>query len=406
MEIYGRFSAQTLIPRWFPGHCCGILFVCCTYKTTILPEQPVIHAIGTAVPPYQIPQQLHCSILQNANGMDRGEKLLLQKIYSNSGIESRYSVLEEFRKEDHPENILFHPAGKVPPLPVSRRMELYETYAPGLCAQAVADCLQQLPASTASRITHLVTFSCTGMHAPGIDMYLIEKFGLARNIERTCINFMGCYAAINALKAAWHISRSQPGSVVLVAGVELCTLHFRKSNVPDHVVANAIFGDGAAACCVSSGELKSEMRQLRLHDFYAEFEPAGKEQMVWRIGDHGFDLKLSAYVPALIRENIASLLGKFFDRAEIGKNEISYYAIHPGGMRILEACETALEIPKSQNGFSYDVLRRYGNMSAVTILFVLKQYLDSFTHADKGKKLLGCAFGPGLTMESMLAAVC
>lgn len=393
-------------PARIPAHSRGMLFASVRYKSTILPKQPVIHAIGTAVPPHQIPQQLICSILQNANGMSRGEKLLLRKIYTNSGIDSRYSVLEEFRGEDRPENILFHPAGKIPPLPVSRRMELYETYAPGLCAQAVADCLQQLPGGTASRITHLVTFSCTGMHAPGIDMYLVEKFGLARSVERTCINFMGCYAAINALKTAWHISRSQPGAVVLVAGVELCTLHFRKSSQQDHVVANAIFGDGAAACCVSAGELESKTPQLRLDDFYAEFEPAGKEQMVWRIGDHGFDLKLSAYVPALIRENIDSLLRKFFDRAEISKEDISYYAIHPGGMRILEACENALSIPKSQNEFAYHVLRQYGNMSAVTILFVLKNHLDAFAPADKGKKLLACAFGPGLTMESMLGAVC
>jgi predicted naringenin-chalcone synthase len=358
------------------------------------------------VPEHRIPQLEHLEILKNANGMNRGEKLLLQRIYSHSGIESRHSVLEEFAHDDNDSNVLFHPAGVLPAPSVSRRMELYEMYAPDLCAGAVSDCLGQLPSLERSRITHVITFSCTGMHAPGIDMQLVEKFGLNRNVERTCINFMGCYAGINALKTAWHIGRSQPNAVVLVAGVELCTLHYQKSNVQDQVVANAIFADGAAACIVSSAEIESPAVKLRLQNFYAEFEPAGKDEMVWRIGEQGFDLKLSAYVPALVKENIHALTEKLFHRSGISQEEISCYAIHPGGVKILEACEAALNISKEQNAFSYEVLRKYGNMSAVTVVFVLQLWMRSFTADDKGKKLLACAFGPGLTMESLVAEVC
>jgi predicted naringenin-chalcone synthase len=369
---------------------------------------PAIQSIGTSIPPNKISQDLHFSILESANGMSRGEKLQLRKIYSRSGIESRHSVLDEFGIADRHENILFHPANQHPPLPISKRMDLYQLYAAELCEKAVKECLSNLPSLLLSKITHLITFSCTGMSAPGLDMQLVEKIGLNRNVERTCINFMGCYAGINALKVANHIARSQAEAVILLAGVELCTLHYQKNDKQDQVVANALFADGASACIVSSRNLKAENQSssLAIKNFYAEFEPDGKDEMVWSIGDFGFDLRLSTFVPELIRNNIHSMIQKLLKKSEMIQDEIDYYAIHPGGMKILEACEEALQITKSQNEISYHILRNYGNMSSVTIFFVLKEYIKSFKNGDKGKKLLACAFGPGLTMESMVTEVC
>jgi alpha-pyrone synthase len=369
--------------------------------------QPIsIQAIGTAVPPNKISQEAHYSILENANGMSRGEKLQLRKIYSGSGIKFRHSVLAEFGKEDNPGNILFHPANHHAALPVSRRMELFEHHASALCEEAINNCLEELPSLQASDITHLITFSCTGMFAPGLDIQLVEKLGLNRNVERTCINFMGCYAGINALKTAYHICRSQPDAVVLLSGIELCTLHYQKNDKQDQLIANALFADGATACVVSERNYrKEESIGLVLKNFYAEFEPDGKEEMVWRIGDFGFDLRLSAYVPDLINDSIHSFIEKLFLKANIKQADISYYALHPGGRKILEACENALHITKEQNEISYRVLREYGNMSSVTIFFVLNEYLKTLTQKDINKKILSCAFGPGLTMESMIAEV-
>jgi predicted naringenin-chalcone synthase len=286
-------------------------------------------------------------------------------------------------------------------------MDLYQLHASGLCEKAVRECLVKLPSITLSSITHIITFSCTGMSAPGLDMQLVELLGLNRNVERTCINFMGCYAGINALKVANYIARSEPDAIVLLAGVELCTLHYQKNEKQDQVVANALFADGAAACIVSTKNLKSikQSSSLSLQNFYAEFEPAGKDEMVWSIGDFGFDLRLSAFVPELIRKNIRSMMMKLLEKSGIHQDEIDYYAIHPGGLKILEACEHALQIPKIHNDISYEILRHYGNMSSVTIFFVLKEYLYSFKIEDAGKKLLACAFGPGLSMESMIAEV-
>jgi predicted naringenin-chalcone synthase len=376
------------------------VILCSTSYFNYLLLHPSIKSIGTAVPPHKISQELHYSILESANGMSREEKLHLRKLYTRSGISSRHSVLEEFGRPDSEANILFKPSQAHTTFSVGERMGLYEKYAADLCAEAVQNCFSQL--SEQPKVTHLVTFSCTGMIAPGIDIGLLEKLKLSRNIERTCINFMGCYAGIIALKTAFHIARSQPDAVVLVAGVELCTLHYQKNEKPDQLVANAIFGDGAAAAIISAAQ---EGGKLRLTDFYAEYDPAGGSDMIWTIGNLGFDLRLSADVPRLIKENLPGVMQRMWTSTGLKQEEIEIYALHPGGVKILEACEHALKISREQNAISYEILKEYGNMSSVTVLFVLQKHLDSFSTKDKGKKLLASAFGPGLTMESMIAEV-
>ena len=366
----------------------------------------IIQSIGTAVPPFKISQELHHNILESANGISRGERLLLRSVYRNSGILSRHSVLEEFGNNDAPENRIFHPAGKSAQVSISRRMEIFECFATDLCYEAVNDCLKNIPLNPTA-ITHLITFSCTGMSAPGVDISLIEKLGLSRSVERTCINFMGCYAGINALKMAKYIVTSQKDAIVLLCGIEICTIHYQKSMSQDQLIANAIFGDGAAAAIITSSDNKVDQQYpgLILDKFYSEFEPSGIDERAWRIGDFGFDLKLSSYVPALIQKNIAGLINKLFEKTALNQKNIDWYALHPGGIKILEACEKALNISKQDNSNSYDVLKEYGNMSSVTIFFVLKKYFDKLTKDDSGKNILSCAFGPGLTMESMILKV-
>lgn len=368
-------------------------------------NNPVLYSVGTALPPFRISQSEHRHILESANGMDRADRLLLNRIYNKSGIEYRYSVLEEFGKTEAESNLLFHPATHKEAAPVSKRMKLFEDFSVGLSVEAAKNCIDALPGFEISSITHVITFTCTGLSAPGLDMQLVEELGINRNAERTCINFMGCYAGVNALKTAWHICRSQKDAVVLVAGVELCTLHYRQFESQDQLIANALFADGAAAAIVSSRTLQSRQPGFELTDFYSEFEPSGKDEMVWKVSEYGFDLKLSVYVPDLIKNSIATLMEKLFLKAKIKKSDVDYYAIHPGGMKILEACEEALSITKHQNEISYSVLRDFGNMSSVTIFFVLKRYIEQLTANDTGKNMLACAFGPGLTVESMLLKV-
>ena len=333
--------------------------------------------------------------------------MLFRSIFNSSGISTRHTVVDDFSKQKG-EFSFFANSDSLEPAPlISRRMELFRQHALQLCIAAIDDCLSQLDDYNKKKITHIVTFSCTGMYAPGLDVELVETLGLDPHVERTCINFMGCYAAFNALKNAYHIVRSEPGANVLLVGVELCSLHYINNNIPDQILANALFADGASAVIVTADEevVNSTGLNLEMTKFYSEFAYAGKDEMVWNIGDFGFTLKLSSYVPGMIRNGIRELTEKLFANCGIRSDDVSFYAIHPGGMKILQACEEALQITREHNSVSYDVLKNYGNMSSVTVLFVLKEYFRKLTSSDKGKNMLSIAFGPGLTMESVVLKV-
>ena len=361
-----------------------------------------ITSIGTANPKYRTPQNDIYQFMSKAFGLDKNNASRLKLIYDNSGIEYRYSVLPDFGKETKGEWLLFRNSEHEHSFPgTAKRMEQYQQEAAGLALTAVESCLKGFDKEIHSKITHLITVSCTGMYAPGIDINLVELLGLDPGVERTCINFMGCYGALNALKAADYICRAEQDAKVLVVCIELCTLHFQKENTLDNWVANSLFSDGAAAVIVeNSNRRTTKGNHLQLDTFYSEFIPAAKNEMGWNIGDMGFEMKLTSKVSKLILKHIPAVAAKLLDKAGISADDINSYAIHPGGRKILEAAETALGFPSESNKFSYEVLRDYGNMSSASILFVLEKILyDNSTH---GKNILGFAFGPGLTVESMI----
>lgn len=364
-----------------------------------------LYATGTAVPQHRIMQSEHATRILAANNMSRESRIRLRSIYGKSGIDSRYSVLSEFAANDESNNNIFIPSGGSDVYDIGERMELFETHASELSIQSVKNCLVKLPLLNPESITHVITFSCTGLFSPGLDILLVEKFGLNRDTERVCLNFMGCYAAVSALKTAWHICRSQPGAVVLLSGVELCTLHYLKSEEQDQILANALFADGAAAAIVSSADIQTNGNVLTLDAFFSGFEPDGSKDMVWRIGSSAFRLSLSSYVPALVEKNIGSLVSGLMQKASLNKTIPDFYAIHPGGLKILDACRKALNISHDDLQISYDILKDYGNMSSVTILFVLEKFMEKLSTVDHNKKMLACAFGPGLTIESVLLSV-
>jgi alpha-pyrone synthase len=369
--------------------------------------EPAIVSIGTSVPEHKVRQESFLSFMTSLYPDSREMRLKMRRILLGSGIETRHSVLGDF-KIDTELPALFNSSNGLREMPgIRARMAEYEKHAFPLSAKAVEDALNKASWIRPSEITHLVTFSCTGMYAPGIDMQLIEHFGIPTSAERFNINFMGCYAAFNALKTAYHICRSQPEAKVLLSGVELCSLHFNNLQNDDQLVANSIFGDGSSAVIVTaSGNIPiSDRRALKLNSFHADFSSKAKQQMIWNVGDSAFDLRLSSQVPDSINTDIASLVDKLLEKEELTMNDIDHYAIHPGGVRILNACEKGLQISSEKNAHSYEVLKNFGNMSSVTVLFVLQKYLDSFKYEDIGKNVLSCAFGPGLTIESLIAKV-
>ncbi|HXS37751.1 MAG TPA: 3-oxoacyl-[acyl-carrier-protein] synthase III C-terminal domain-containing protein, partial [Flavipsychrobacter sp.] len=220
--------------------------------------------------------------------------------------------------------------------------------------------------------------------------------------SHTAINFMGCYAAIHGLKQASDIIQSQPGANVLVVCTELCTLHFQKTFDEESISAPLLFSDGSAAVLVTGND--SPHNGLRLDSFYSEVLKEAKDAMSWNLSSNGFIMTLSAEVPELFKHDIVPLKQRAIARAGYEPDSIKHWCIHPGGKRILEAICAGLQLEKEDVCYSYEILKRYGNMSSPTILFVLKEMWKKLM-SDEGSHIFGAAFGPGLTMESMIMTV-
>lgn len=364
---------------------------------------PYINYIGTANPPHKIEQSTIGSFMSNTQNMNEKETRALNILYRASGIKTRHSVLADYQSTEH-NNFEFYPKTQdIEPFPsVGQRMKLYEKEALPLALAAVKNALPN--DFSFQQITHLVTVSCTGMYAPGIDIELIEQLDLPTSTHRTAINFMGCYAVFNALKMASSIVKTDSDAKVLIVAVELCSLHFQKKKDADSLLANALFADGAAAVLVSDAPVAGQFN-LAMEEFYCDLAFQGKNDMAWRIDDYGFEMKLTAMVPEFIRKSILELTQNLLAHLSLKISDINYFAIHPGGKKILRVIEEELGISKACNRFAYQVLKEYGNMSSPTVLFVLKELIDSLQEEDRNKNVLSFAFGPGLTLESMLLKV-
>ncbi|WP_242921142.1 type III polyketide synthase [Pontibacter liquoris] len=360
-------------------------------------------AIGTANPPHKIPQMQIAAFMAAALQFDEQDTRKLKALYRVSGIGQRYTVLEDYARQNG--SFTFFPnTPSLEPFPgVQQRMNLYKQHAVDLSEEAVRSCLSKISGTHLADLTHLITVSCTGMYAPGLDIELVERLGLPTTVQRTAVNFMGCYAAFNAIKLADAICKATPTARVMLVCTEICTIHFQKHAEQDHLVSNALFGDGAAAVLMQ-GEPCREV-SLELQSFHCDLAPAGKREMAWHIGDTGFEMTLSSYVPDLIKNGIRELTDRLLQGLKTTMAEIKLFAIHPGGRRILEVIEQELGLSRNDNRFAYQVLRDFGNMSSATVLFVLQALMDELTHKDKNEPVLSFAFGPGLTLESMLLKV-
>jgi predicted naringenin-chalcone synthase len=268
-------------------------------------------------------------------------------------------------------------------------MRLFQENAPALAARAVEGLNL---GSDRSRITHLLITCCTGFSAPGLDFEIIDRCRLKQSVERTLIGFMGCYAAINALKLANHIVRSDSTARVLIVNFELCTLHMQETSELAKLLSFLLWGDGCAASLVSA-----EPDGIAIDSFRAVHFPDTSQLMKWNIGDSGFDMLLSGKVPAVIeegiRENGAEIL------AGATPKEIGLWAVHPGGRTVVDAVERGFKLSSDALAVSRTVLRDFGNMSSATVMFVLQRILS-----NPKPDAIGCAisFGPGLVAETML----
>ncbi len=361
----------------------------------------IISAIGTANPKNCHEQTEVIAYIKDHLKLSPAEYRFLKKIYNATGIQNRYSVFNDihfFSQESSATEASIEP----PAFPTTKtRMGIYKEHALTLALEAIDDCLKNVPDLNLKTITHIITVSCTGMYAPGLDIEIINKLQLSSQTHRTCVNFMGCYGVFPALKIAQSICKASAKAKVLIVSVELCSLHLQnQTHIKDNIVASALFGDGAAATLVEN--LPSGNSYLKLNDFYCDIFSEGKNDMAWEIGNFGFEINLSAYVPKLIQHGIKPFMQNALQSFGISKEDVHFYAIHPGSQKILETCDIALEITEKQSNCSYEILKKYGNMSSATILFVLKKLWSELKTKKCNANIFSCGFGPGLTIESMM----
>ena len=349
-----------------------------------------IVSIGLSNPGAPIPQAEIARFMQLAHQLDGQERRKLDFLYRKSGIDFRHSVLDDFQKEEVDDFSFFPKNKELNPFPsTSARMTVFEAEAAGLAEQAVRNALEQAELE-ASSLTHLILVSCTGMVAPGLELDLMRRLGIPSSVERYCIHFMGCYAAFTGLRLADQLVKANPQARVLVVSVELCTLHFQKEYTEDNLLANSLFGDGAAAALVMQSE-----KGLLIKNYLSEVLWEGEKDMAWKIGDFGFEMRLSQYIPSLLNQGIRKLRDLF--EAKFNFSQVQHVAIHPGGKQILIQVQEAFGLSPEVNQHALEVLRTCGNMSSASILFVLERMLhDTSIQGD----ILALGFGPGLTLET------
>ena len=352
-------------------------------------------SIGTAVPAFEHRQENILNFMQRVYALNEADKRKLKFLYQKGGIHTRYSVIPDYSLPAN--DWQFYPASEnLEPFPtLEQRMSWYKQYAAPLSMQAIKKCVENFPGKN---ITHLITVSCTGMSAPGLDIELLELLQLPATTFRTSVNFMGCYAAIHALKIADAFCKADKNANVLIVCTELCTLHFQKDNTIDNLTSSMLFSDGAAAVLVSGDD---EAPGLNIGNFYSMVSLKGKKDMAWELSSKGFLMTLSSYIPDLIEENFDQLAVDALGAAGLTKEDISHWCIHPGGKKILESVHKSLGFTNGQLQSSYDILKDYGNMSSPTVLFVLQKIMAALDH-NKQNRIFATAFGPGLNMETFI----
>lgn len=342
-----------------------------------------INNIATAVPPHDV----HDAFLGFGRLMlqhDPRKRALFDRMAERCGIAHRWSFIHPGGNAGALDVDGFYRLGAFPD--TSARMRMYEAHGPTLAVDAVE---KLLDGEDRSRISHVIVTSCTGLSAPGIDLELIQRCGLRPDVERTMVGFMGCYAAINGLKLARHIVRSDPDARVLAVNLELCSLHLHQTDDLEEILSFLLFADGCAAALISA-----EPRGVAMEGFKSLLVPDTRELIRWNIRGQGFDMVLSGGVPGAIRTALTEVRHDIFD----GANDIDLWAVHPGGRTVLDAVEQAFALEPEKLSASRGVLHDFGNMSSGTVMFVLDRIMRG---AQPGQRGAAMSFGPGLVAETM-----
>lgn len=359
--------------------------------------RPAIVSIGTALPPFHASQDLICEWMSTSFGEDPAIHRTLKTLYKGSGIDYRFSCLDDYLRP--PIESQFAP-GKPPEktATTAERMAIYERESILLGVRSAKNAIEDLARTTGSSfdsiksgITHVVAISCTGFFAPGLDLVISKELNLDPEIGRTLIGFMGCAAMFNGLRTATQIAEADPTARVLVVSVEISSIHIQPGREKRNLVAASLFADGSSACIVEV-PAAGQSDCFRIEALITLVAPDTAGEMIWKIGDHGFELKLSQRIPRHLEKAAPEVLRGLF-----GRSDPEYWAIHPGGPAILDRLASVLSLSPEDLFHSRNTLRRVGNISSSTILFVLNEFRKK--SLDSPRTGVAMAFGPGLVIE-------
>lgn len=362
-----------------------------------------IVGLGTALPPDKVSQDDALEMSTDVICQDDRQQRFMRMLFRKSGVDTRHTVIpwqygykwkeeslaEAFAEADTLETVEGPSTGD--------RMQLYAQHAGPLAQQAAAMAIDDANLNP-SEITHVVTVSCTGFDSPGVDVQLIRKLGLPKTAQRVHVGFMGCHGAINGLRTARGLVASDPSAVVLLCCYELCSLHYRMSWDDEGVVGNALFADGSAAVVLRNQQPND---RAALCDTASCLIEDSEDEMSWKIGDHGFEMRLTGRVPELIESHLERWLSQWLSTHNIEASKVANWIVHPGGPRIIDAVQSALKLQDSDLQISREILKSRGNMSSPTVLFILKQLLED----RRAGPTVMLAFGPGLVAEAVLLSV-
>jgi len=354
--------------------------------------------IGTIVPPTSISQKKTAEVAY-ALSANHSKPEIYENIFLKTEVEQRNSVVFE-RDGANQVKQTFYPVAdnKEDRGPSTRlRLERFEKEAGPLAIEAARQALEEACISPEA-ITHLITVTCTGFYAPGFDCIVVDKLKLNPGVERVQVGFMGCHAIINGLRTAKALAAESLKNKVLVISVEIASLHYSYQMRVDHIISNALFSDGAAACIIAQETPPANKAAWTLNSTGSHLFPNTQNLMSWKIGDYGFEMTLSANIPRVIEENLRPWLTNWLKEQNLEISDIATWALHPGGPKILTAVEKALGLEKDISQVSRNILSNFGNMSSATLLFILREHINQKAPLP----CLALGFGPGLAAEAAL----
>jgi len=368
---------------------------------------PVIIGLATGNPPYRVTQMDAMKVAQSAPSM-AGNQEMLDKLYHNTKIEARFMAVPDFTPEQKlPNDEYFFPADGSFKIPVEIRLNKFREVAVPLVCRIAKQALERSGVA-ASDISKLIVVSSTGFLGPGLDCEMIKLLGMNRAMDRSLIGFMGCAAAMNGFRIANDYVRCNPTKKALLVCVEISSVHTTFDEAINDRILHSIFADGCAAA-VLAGQTKSEMKPgtLAIVDEHSWLMEGTEDGITLAINENGISCTLSKFLPNYIAKNMGGYVDSFLRKHHVDRKDVDFWAVHPGGRRIIEEAQNGLQLTEEQTQHSWYVLKEYGNMLSPSVMFVLerifKEHEDLRAAGGKGHRMgLAFSFSPGVGAEGIM----